>query len=149
MKTLVIAVLFVSSFAFAADLKPSQEEEKTAFDKQWKSILDEVNTACGTKFDAVKTDFENWDKKNFVRARAGTACSTLSYALKEICKSAPFKKAVESKVKELSCAFTGATTDKKNSKANFELKGGVLTLHLDQDQGGSGAVEAIKEFLDK
>ena len=75
MKAAVLCALFASSVAFAADLKPSQEEAKTAFDKQWKAILEEVNAACGTKFDAVQTDFENWDKKNFVRTTAGTACS--------------------------------------------------------------------------
>lgn len=150
MKATLLAALLTSTLAFAADLKPGQEEAKAAFDKQWKSLLADINTACGTKLDAVKTDFESYEKKNFTRATPGTVCSTLSYAMIQTCKSEPYKKAVVAKVKNLSCLFTGSNKDTKDGKENLTLDGDTLTLRLDQDRTASGvAVQTLKEALDK
>ncbi|MEO6954321.1 MAG: hypothetical protein ABI321_21155 [Polyangia bacterium] len=141
----LLAPVALASVAYAADLKPAQEEAKTKFDVMAKSMTTEINAACGTKFDTIKTDFENYDASHFTRQAPGTVCSELTYDLKEICKSAPYKKALQSKIKTVSCMM------KASSGPQLEVTRGGVVLHLNQDQSASGAVgiNVIKAALDK
>jgi hypothetical protein len=145
MRLLPVAVVVTSFATFAADLKPVQEEAKLAFEKQMKSIVAEVNAACGTAFTEVKTDFENYDKKNFTQMPPGQTCSRLTYAMLTVCKSEPYKKAVASKVKGLSCDM------KQTDKSAFEVSGGVFTHHMVNGKQVTGidATNALKADLDK
>ncbi|MDP3234383.1 MAG: hypothetical protein Q8S33_10185 [Myxococcales bacterium] len=145
MRVLTLLGVLTSLSVFAADLKPVQEEAKAAFDKQMKSIVAEVNTACGTSFVDVTSDFENYDKKNFPQMPPGQTCSSITYALKTVCKSEPYKKAVMAKVKGLSCLM------KAGSKTPYEFPAGVFTYNmvLEKQPTGIDATNALKTELDK
>lgn len=145
MRVTSVLVVLLSSTVFAADLKPFQEEAKAAFDNQMKTIVAEVNTACGTSFVGVESDFENFDKKNFAQMPPGQTCSAITYALKTVCKSEPYKKVVMAKVKGLSCLM------KAGSKSAFEFPSGVFTYNMVREKPPSGidATNALKTELDK
>jgi len=145
MRVLTVLAVLTSFTVLAADLKPFQEEAKAAFDKQMKSIVAEVNEACGTSFSEVKADFENYDKKNFPQMPPGQTCSTLTYAMKTTCQSAPYKKAVATKIKGLSC------TMKPGAKNAFDFGGGVFTYNMvgEKQPSGIDATNALKAELDK
>lgn len=137
--------LIAASVAYAADLKPFQEEAKEKFDSQATSFITEINTACGTKFGPIKSDFENFDPKNFASKQAGTACSETAYNMGELCKVAAYKKAVVAKIKGIACLT------KPSKGPAIDFPGGVLTQHMNQDKstaGGDG-INLIKAFLDK
>ncbi len=149
-RTVFISLALASSFVFAADLKPGQEEAKAKFDKQAADLVKDVNAACGTAFTTITTDFENFDKADFNRNPPGAVCSTLAYAVKTACSSAPYKKAFASKIKGLACLMGGNKTEPKDFKSRFFVKEGVFTFKMDRD--GSGGIEAtglLKEELDK
>ena len=149
-RTVFISLALASSFVFAADLKPGQEEARVKFDKQAADMVKDVNAACGTNFTTIATDFENFDKADFNRNPPGAVCSTLTYAVKTTCNSAPYKKAFASKIKGLACMMGGNKTEPKDFKSRFFVKDGVFTFKMDRD--GSGGIEAtalLKEELDK
>jgi len=139
------ALSLTASIAYAVDLKPFQEEAKTKFDSQASDFVTEINTACGTKFGPIKSDFENFDPKNFSGKQPGTVCSETAYNLGEICKVPAYKKAVVAKIKGLAC-LTKPTTG-----PGIDFPGGVLTQHMNKDKSTSGSdgQNLIKAFLDK
>lgn len=150
MNRLALACALVSSLSFAADLKPVQEEAKGKFDKQAADLVTDVNAACGTSFQSITTDFENYDKADFNRNPPGAICSTLTYAVKTVCASAPYKKAFATKIKGLACVMGGNKLDPKDFKSRFFVKDGVFTMKMDRD--GAGGIEAtnlLKAELDK
>ncbi len=132
--------------AAAADLKPFQVEAKEAFDEQMKNIVAELNTACGTKFTDVKSDFEAFDKANFRQMPPGQTCSQLTYAVKETCKSPAYQKALQSKVKGLACLTAPAAADAKDT---FTMVDGVFTYRMTLKGGGLDATKALKAELDR
>ena len=150
MNRLALACTLFASLSFAADLKPGQEEAKIKFDKQAASLVTEVNAACGTAFKTIESDFENYDKADFNRNPPGSICSTMTYAAKTVCASAPYKKAFAAKIKGLACVMGGNKLEPKDYKARFFVKDGVFTMKMDRD--GSGGIEAtdlLKAELDK
>lgn len=149
-RTVFVSLALASSFVFAADLKPGQEEAKLKFEKQAADLIKDVNAACGTSFTSIATDFENYDKADFNRNPPGAICSTLTYAVKTTCNSAPYKKAFAAKIKGLACLMGGNKTQPKDFAARYFVKDGVFTMKMDRD--GSGGIEAtglLKAELDK
>ncbi len=149
MRTLLVPALLLSTTALA-DLKPFQEEAKQKFDAHLAKVLaEDVNPACGTSFKDVASDFEHYKKEDFPRNPVNSVCTTLTYALKTVCGTPAYKKAVQSKIKGLSCVMGGNATDPKDFKARFFVKDGVWTFKMDSD--GSGGIEAtaiLKAHLD-
>jgi hypothetical protein len=137
--SIALGLIACASLAYAADLKPFQEEAKTKFEKQATGLLSDVNAACGTKIAKIDSDFENFDAKNFSRSQPGSVCSSMTYAIKEACKSEPYKKAFAKKVTGLSCLTAPGTL--------MEMKGATLVNHMNQDKSPSTA--DLKAMLDK
>jgi hypothetical protein len=150
-RPLFILFVALSTTALAQDLKPFQEEAKGKFDNQLNKIVKEdVNGACGTAFEGVKTDFQNFKKEDFPRSTAGTLCTTLTYAMGEVCKVPAYKKVMAAKLKGLSCLMGGNATDPKDVKARIYVKDGVFTYKMNADGGGGiEATNILKAFLDQ
>lgn len=143
MRTPILMLLFFASIASAADLKPGQEEAKARFDDQATGLVADVNSACGTKYAKIDSNFEHFDKTKFT-AVPGTACSFLTYGLTETCKTPAYKKALLSKIQGIACVFSPGPGGKP-----LDLKQGTLTYYMDQGKPLKGEVQAIKEILDK
>lgn len=151
-RILIALVASVSTSVAAQDLKPFQEEAKGTFDNQLTRIVkEEINVKCGTTFVGVKSDFENYKKDSFNKGSSiGTVCTTLTYAVGEVCKVPAYKKVFATKVKGLACVVGTDATDAKDFKARFFVKDGVFTQKMVPDGGGGiEAVKLLKEFLDQ
>ena len=141
--SLVAASLSFAAVAFAADLKPGQEEAKNKFDSTMKPLVTELNAQCGTTLDGVRSDFESYDKAGFVQMPPAQKCTTLTYAVKTTCQSAPYKKAFAKKVKTIACLMGDGNP--------FELVGDVFTYRMGSKSSANGidATNALKAALDK
>ncbi|MEO7243192.1 MAG: hypothetical protein ABIW85_09805 [Variovorax sp.] len=144
MRTPIVFSLLFATAAFAADLKPVQEEARAYFDSQAPELASDVNTECGTKYPTIETDFENFEKAT-VPGVPGTLCSTMTWAVKEACKSAPYKKAVAAKVNGLACLVGAPPAGAKP----LDLNKGTLTYYMRTGGLRNDAVKTIKDMMDR
>jgi hypothetical protein len=136
MKKLMLAVCFLSSFAFAQDLKPAQEEAKEKFETEIADSVTALNEKCGTKI-VVKADFENFKDADWAGTSYSSYCSGVTDALGEMCASRPaYKKVLSKKLTGVSCLFSGVKPAEKKDGSNegtlrnMSFEKGVFIWHM-------------------
>ncbi len=142
-RTFFVAVLALSSFAFAAEpeLKPAQEEAKEKSDAALADSIKELNEKCGTKLTTAKTDYENFKQPEWVNVSHASWCSTAVDAIAAMCAERPaYKKAIGKKLTGVSCLFTGVKAKEKADGSNdytlrnMSFEKGVFIFHIEKDQ---------------
>jgi len=152
-KRLVFAALFVSSFAFAEDLKPAQEEAKAKFDEALEEPLKLMNEKCGTKV-AVKSDYENFKEADWSGRSYYSWCEPVVSAIATMCADRPaYKKVISKKLTGISCLFAGVKPkDKKDGSSDFTLRNmtfekGVFVFRIHPDE--ANVADSAKATLEK
>lgn|GEM_PF-1554179 len=149
---LALAALFASTLAFAADLKPAQEEAKAKFDEAMEEPLKALNEKCGTKV-TVKSDYENYKEADWAGRSYYSWCEPAMSAITQMCADRPAYKKALSKLSGFSCLFTGVKPkDKKDGSSDFTLRNmsyekGTFTFRIHPDQ--ANVAESAKATVEK
>lgn len=138
-KRLFAAVLSLSALAFAAELKPAQEEAQDKFNEETADSLKALNEKCGTKV-TLKTDFENFKGDEWSGTSYPSYCTAVLDTLASMCADRPaYKKALGKKLTSVSCLFAGAKGPAKDENynvtttKNMSFEKGTFTFHMLKD----------------
>lgn len=119
-KLMFAVSLFAATVVFAGDpeLKPAQEEAKEQFEESVGKALKALNEKCGTKINAVQSDFHNFKTEEWSGMAFYSWCDPVVESITALCERPAYKKAIAKKLTGIQCLFSGVKPKQKEDGSN-------------------------------
>jgi len=119
-KLMFAVSVFVAAVAFAEEpeLKPAQEEAKEQFQESVGKALKTLNEKCGTKINAVQSDFHNFKSEDWSGMAFYSWCDPVVEGIAALCDRPAYKKAIAKKLTGVQCLFAGVKPKQKEDGSN-------------------------------